>query len=203
MCFFLELVDLWKSDRNEFQSLFVCVEPAPLLQCVFKVQAKSQALFAIAVHVTSGESQTVRNIGTGYHLTGQIALDCIHLSLTDISLHHPSNGTGMCGSPAYIIFDTMTDKEMALQISEFILRQQTMENAMRSVLEKEDQQLLKRIENRYAELISQDAFRHRIGELGYAFDASKPGDDLIHILHKNFQFVYRSPRPKHSRGLIA
>ena len=129
----------------------------------------------------------------------QIALSYIHLSLTDISLHHPSNGTGMCGSPAYIIFDTMTDKEMALQISEFILRQQIMENAMRSVLEKEGQHLLKRIEGRYAELISEDAFRHRIGELQSAFDASNPGDDLIHILHKDFQFVYRSTGPKHSR----
>ena len=43
VCFSLELVDLRESDRNEFESLFVCVEPAPFFQGVFKVQAKAQS----------------------------------------------------------------------------------------------------------------------------------------------------------------
>jgi hypothetical protein len=57
LCFYLELVDLWKADRYKFESPFVCVEPAPFFQGVFKVQTKTQALFAIAVQMTLRGSQ--------------------------------------------------------------------------------------------------------------------------------------------------
>ena len=62
VCFYLELVDSWRSNRHEFESPFVCVEPAPFFQGVFKVQAKTQTLFAIAVHVTFRGSQVALNV---------------------------------------------------------------------------------------------------------------------------------------------
>jgi hypothetical protein len=65
LSFLLEFMDLQRSDGHEFKSLFVCVEPAPFLQGVFKMQPKSQALFAIKVHVTIRGSQvsvTVRQV---------------------------------------------------------------------------------------------------------------------------------------------
>jgi hypothetical protein len=57
VCLLLELVDLQRSDRHEFESPFVGVEPAPFFQGVFKVQTKTETLFAIAVHVTSEEAR--------------------------------------------------------------------------------------------------------------------------------------------------
>lgn len=62
VCFYLEFVDSWRSDRHEFESPSVCVEPAPLFQGVFKVQTKLQALFAIAVHVAFRESLAALNV---------------------------------------------------------------------------------------------------------------------------------------------
>jgi hypothetical protein len=59
----LELVDLRKTNRHQFESLFVCIEPAPFFQGVFKVQTKSQALFAIAVHVTFWGSRAAVKVG--------------------------------------------------------------------------------------------------------------------------------------------
>jgi hypothetical protein len=55
-------VDMWKADSHEFESLFVCVEPAPFFQGVFKVQTKSQALFAIAVHLTFRVGRAAVNV---------------------------------------------------------------------------------------------------------------------------------------------
>ena len=52
-CFQLKLVDLYKADRHEFESLLICVEPTPFFQGVFEEKTKAKTLFAVAVQVTS------------------------------------------------------------------------------------------------------------------------------------------------------
>ena len=64
-CFQLKFVDLYKADRHEFESLLICVEPAPFLQGVFEEKTKAKTLFAVAVQVTSSASHALTVAG-GY-----------------------------------------------------------------------------------------------------------------------------------------
>ena len=91
----------------------------------------------------------------------------------------------------------MTDKEMAFQIAEFILRQQVKDSAFTEVL---DHYRLRgvqldwqeRVQQAQEQALSDPIFLDRISALKTAFDEAKPDDPLIRTLHRAFLFGYRS-----------
>lgn len=90
----------------------------------------------------------------------------------------------------------MTDREMTLEIARFILEQQMKEIAFNGILERyetEGKELLRLANEGYEELLSEPFFLGRIAALKTTFDAAKPDESLIQILHKELLFGY----PKH------
>ena len=95
-----------------------------------------------------------------------------------------------------IILGTMTEKEMALQIAEFIISLQMREIAVNGILERfeaQGQELLSLAEVGHEELLSQPAYLQRIDQMRTAFDAAKSDEPLIRILHRELLFGYKIP----------
>jgi hypothetical protein len=89
----------------------------------------------------------------------------------------------------------MTDKEMAFEIAQWILRQQMKEIAANGVFERyasQKSELAHEFLKGYEELLSDPCFADRTAELKKTFDAAMPGDDLIQILHRELAFGYRN-----------
>ena len=88
----------------------------------------------------------------------------------------------------------VTDREMALEIARLILQMQMKEIAVDGVFERyraPDGELSQLVLEGYGQLLLDRAYLDRIAELKTAFDAAKPGDDLIQILHKELSFGSR------------